>query len=375
MQRLVLAGCLVLFPSSSTALGRSITATIASAGGEVTIEARHLHLGWAINALDTNVSRPAHPSMVATFHSRDARALRGPRMDHWSPTMPMVINWVLAVYLAGSIWSIMSFCQMLWRYVWKSWDWRPFIIPLTAAFAFIPLGLAGFLVFRRADGTCSYGNTQHNFIIPISDLGSCGGRSYNTPELLSEFVIVAAVNSCIYAQMLSRFFGRQFQGEYWPTLACRGICLLGWASMLGLVGVAVIPTYLSRLPHRIAAYAFFLASIWMLFLYSVLVIFLPPTLRRKFLYPAVLAVVLWSSMTIYGVLFSINICERLCGGATFDQEPHTLEMQRGVMAEYNKYRWCLSIESVAEWLLVALYAFWILLAPVESTQSDDVGKE
>ena len=31
--------------------------------------------------------------------------------------MPMVINWVLAVYLAGSIWSIMSFCQMLWRYV------------------------------------------------------------------------------------------------------------------------------------------------------------------------------------------------------------------------------------------------------------------
>ena len=39
------------------------------------------------------------------------------RMDHGSPAMPMVINWVLAVYLAGSIWSIMSFCQMLWRYV------------------------------------------------------------------------------------------------------------------------------------------------------------------------------------------------------------------------------------------------------------------
>ena len=27
---------------------------------------------------------------------------------------------------------------------------------------------------------------------------------YNTPELLSEFVIVSAVNSCIYSQMLSR---------------------------------------------------------------------------------------------------------------------------------------------------------------------------
>jgi hypothetical protein len=32
-------------------------------------------------------------------------------------------------------------------------------------------------------------------------------RGYNVPELLTELVIVAAVNTCIYAQMLSRQLG------------------------------------------------------------------------------------------------------------------------------------------------------------------------
>lgn len=44
---------------------------------------------------------------------------------------------------------------------------------------------------------------------------------YNTPELLSEFVIVAAVNSCIYAQMLSRLAGEMIEGSasYWKYMA------------------------------------------------------------------------------------------------------------------------------------------------------------
>ena len=37
-----------------------------------------LLLVWLV-PISLNLPRPAHPSMVATFHSRDARALRGPR--------------------------------------------------------------------------------------------------------------------------------------------------------------------------------------------------------------------------------------------------------------------------------------------------------
>ncbi|CAJ1431571.1 unnamed protein product [Effrenium voratum] len=56
---------------------------------------------------------------------------------------------------------------------------------------------------------------------------------------------------------------------YWQSLGCKLLRVLGCVAMAGLVGVVLIPTYLSRLPHRTAdAYVFFLASIWMLFLYS-----------------------------------------------------------------------------------------------------------
>ena len=104
-------------------------------------------------------------------------------------------------------------------------------------------------------------------------------------------------------------------------------------------------------------------------------LFLPPTVRPRFLCPAVLAVVLWSSMTIYGVLFTFSVCDRFCGVESIAYaEPrgsqcrgtrvvHRLLRMERLMVEYNQYRWCLSIESVAEWLLVAFYAFWMLLAP------------
>ncbi|CAK9088504.1 Methenyltetrahydrofolate cyclohydrolase [Durusdinium trenchii] len=225
-------------------------------------------------------------------------------MNHSSPKMRTLIDSVLSIYFFGAAWSLLCFCHMLRKFAFETFDWRPFIIPVTAGFAFLPLGLAG----------------------------------YNVPELLTELVIVAAISSCLYAQMLARPVSPVFRETYWPTLASHVIRALGFVSMAGLVGVAVIPTYLSRLPHRTAAYAFFLASIWMLFLYSILVIFLPVGTRTRFICPAILAVFLWFSMTVYGVLFTFNFCERICGGATFDLEPQSEEMQLDVMAQYNKYR-------------------------------------
>ncbi|CAK9016414.1 Methenyltetrahydrofolate cyclohydrolase [Durusdinium trenchii] len=332
----VIAGCLL--GSALAASRTTITATIAASRAEVTLESRYPFLGIATPSTIGDAIQIEYGERPEQVETASFRALRGPRMNHSSPKMRTLIDSVLSIYFFGAAWSLLCFCHMLRKFAFETFDWRPFIIPVTAGFAFLPLGLAGLLVFKREDGTCSYANSTRNFIIPISDLGSCGNRSYNVPELLTELVIVAAISSCLYAQMLARYFERQFEGKYWPTLASHVIRALGFVSMAGLVGVAVIPTYLSRLPHRTAAYAFFLASIWMLFLYSILVIFLPVGTRTRFICPAILAVFLWFSMTVYGVLFTFNFCERICGGATFDLEPQSEEMQLDVMAQYNKYR-------------------------------------
>lgn len=76
---------------------------------------------------------------------------------------------------------------------------------------------------------------------------------------------------------------------------------------------------------------------------------------------------LWILMTIYGVQFTFNFCDKICGGGDFSQEPRSLQLQKEELSLYEKYRWCLSLESVAEWIIVALYALWVLLAPVATT--------
>lgn len=82
-----------------------------------------------------------------------------------------------------------------------------------------------------------------------------------------------------------------------------------------------------------------------------------------------------TSESFLEVLFTFSVCDRFCGVESIAYaEPrgsqcrgtrvvHRLLRMERLMVEYNQYRWCLSIESVAEWLLVAFYAFWMLLAP------------
>ncbi|CAE7477461.1 FOLD2 [Symbiodinium necroappetens] len=281
------------------------------------------------------------------------------------------IDLVLLTYFCGGALSITRAIVLMAQFATLGFHWQPFIIPAAAGFAFIPLGWAGYLVFSGR-GTCSYANSALNFIIPVSDLPACGGRSYNFPEFLVELVTLSALFSSIYVVFLSRYFKAQFAwytepNASWLLLGCKLLRILGVSAMIGLVGVAWIPTHFYKLVHRTAAYVFFLASIWMLFLYGLLVASLPDNCRRPFLLPAAVGTMLWILMTIYGVQFTFNFCDKICGGGDFSQEPRSLQLQKEELSLYEKYRWCLSLESVAEWIIVALYALWVLLAPVATT--------
>ncbi|CAE7437714.1 FOLD2 [Symbiodinium natans] len=369
MQQQVVASCIL----GSAFAANKPTPLIASVSGP-TAEVRLLQPSRRVLSVSAAaaVGEAIQIDRQRIYSTRQAPHDLGPRQRTPRPngTISGTRGWidlVLMTYFCGGALSMTRMVILLAQTATLGFHWQPFIIPAAAGFAFIPLGWAGYLVFSGR-GTCSYTNSALNFIIPVSDLPACGGRSYNFPEFLVELVTLSALFSSIYVIFLSRYFKAQFAwytepNASWLLLGCKLLRILGVSAMIGLVGVAWIPTHFYKLIHRTAAYVFFLASIWMLFLYGLLVACLPDACRRPFMLPVAVGTVLWISMTIYGVQFTFNFCDRICGGGDFSQEPHTVQMQKEELLLYEKYRWCLSLESVAEWLIVAMYAFWVLLAP------------
>jgi len=284
-------------------------------------------------------------------HFQDPRLTAEKR---WTWGIQVMIISMLVLYATGALATMLRFCSL----VVKTESWEPCILPAVAGFAFIPIGLAGGFAFFEP-GTCSYSNTSVNFLIPVSDLSTChdSGPDFNVPEFLLKFTSVTAALGCVYFQRLYGYLKAHLSEQPVRYLVgCELLRICGVLAMIGLAGLSWVPGHTSHRWHKIFAYIFFLFSIWMLLIHGRLTNALPPETRMDFLSSAALGGLLWVAMTAYGVLYSINFCDKLCGGDDSSGELEGTRLLRG-------YRWCLSMQNCTEWVLVAMFAFWILLAP------------
>lgn len=293
------------------------------------------------------------PSHIDTLHSSPEQ--------RWTWGIQVMIISVLALYATGILATMARFCSLLV----KTESWEPCILPAIACFAFVPIGLAGGFAFFEP-GSCSFSNTSVNFLIPVSDLPTChdSDPDFNAPEFLLKFTAGTALLGCIYFQRLYHYLKAHFSEQPWRyLLGCELLRICGMLAMVGLAGLVLLPGHTSQLGHKISAYVFFLFSIWMLIIHGRLVNALPPEPRAEFLSSAALGFLLFAAMAFYGVLYTVKFCDQLCGGS--DTQNGVLEGSRLLRG----YRWCLSIQNCAEWVLVAMFAFWILLAPACSAKA------